>query len=77
MDLTRNYYATEHMSASPYRLEYIYAYTATSNPMRRFLVSTAAFRALAEGDAEGESCILPIPLAHRLIIGCALTSHFG
>nr|POE54332.1 succinate dehydrogenase assembly factor 2, mitochondrial [Quercus suber] len=53
MDLVRNYYATEHISASPYRLEYIYTYTSGPNPMRRFLVSTAAFRALAEERSEG------------------------
>lgn len=36
------------MTASAYRLEYIYTYTYSPNEMRTFLVSTAAFRALEE-----------------------------
>nr|POF01036.1 hypothetical protein CFP56_20984 [Quercus suber] len=45
----------EHITSSPYRLEYIYTYTPGPNPMRRFLISTAAFRALTEIDPEGTS----------------------
>ena len=53
MDLIRDYYAVENMTASPFRLEYIYQYTSGPNLMRKFLVSTAAFRSLAEKSVEG------------------------
>ena len=48
MDLVRHYYAEQSMTAPAYRLEYIYTYTHSPNPMRKFLVSTAAYRALEE-----------------------------
>lgn len=56
MDLTRTYYLSANLTASPYKLEYIYRTPDTdSNPMRRFLVATAAFRALTEGAVEGKT----------------------
>jgi len=49
MDTFRHYYAAENMTATPYRLEYIYAYTHEPEClMRRFLVETAALRCTAE-----------------------------
>ncbi|KAK6434057.1 hypothetical protein LTR95_009760 [Oleoguttula sp. CCFEE 5521] len=42
MDLIRGYYAQHSLTAAPYRLEYVYKNTDTINPMRTFLVSTAA-----------------------------------
>ncbi|EMC92479.1 hypothetical protein BAUCODRAFT_126461 [Baudoinia panamericana UAMH 10762] len=51
MDHIRAYYASADMSASPYRLEYIYAYTSQPNLMRTFLVETAAWRVLNEGSS--------------------------
>ena len=48
MDLVRHYYREQNLTAPGYRLEYIYTYTHSSNYMRTFLVSTAAFRALEE-----------------------------
>ncbi|KAF2485339.1 hypothetical protein BDY17DRAFT_293393 [Neohortaea acidophila] len=48
MDLVRDYYREQNMTAAPYRLEYIYTITHGPNHMRAFLVSTAAFRLLEE-----------------------------
>lgn len=48
MDLVRLYYHRQSMTAPAFRLEYIYTMTHLPNPMRRFLVQTAAFRALCE-----------------------------
>ncbi|KAK6430300.1 hypothetical protein LTR95_013545 [Oleoguttula sp. CCFEE 5521] len=42
MDLIRGYYAQHSLTAAPYRLEYVYRNTNMANPMRTFLVSTAA-----------------------------------
>lgn len=50
MDLVRRYYASDNMTATPYRLEYIYTYTHEPDClMRRFLVETAAVRCTYEG----------------------------
>jgi hypothetical protein len=48
MDMIRHYYASQDMTASTFRIEYIYAYTHDSNLMRSFLLSTAAYCALVE-----------------------------
>lgn len=48
MDLLRGYYHRENMTAPAFRLEYIYANTDGPNPMREFLVTTAAYRAMVE-----------------------------
>lgn len=48
MDLVRAYYRHQSMTAPAFRLEYIYTMTKLPNPMRNFLVQTAAFRALCE-----------------------------
>ncbi|TKA83960.1 hypothetical protein B0A55_00231 [Friedmanniomyces simplex] len=53
IDLIRAYYATGNLTAPPYRLQYIYTYTPTANPLRKFLVATAAWRALYGGEAGG------------------------
>ncbi|KAK3117760.1 hypothetical protein LTR53_000570 [Teratosphaeriaceae sp. CCFEE 6253] len=42
MDLFRSYYHSADMTAPPYRLQYIYACTTSDNPMRAFLVASAA-----------------------------------
>ena len=49
MDMVRAYYRTSNMTAASNRLEYMYANTDQACAMRRFLVSTAAYRALCEG----------------------------
>lgn len=49
MNLCRGYYRRNGMTAPAYRLEYIYAVTDRPNPMRRFLMETAAFRCLCDG----------------------------
>jgi len=50
MDTIRHYYASENMTATPFRLEYIYTFTHEAEClMRRFLVETAAVRCVAEG----------------------------
>lgn len=49
MDMVRMYYRTENMTAPPYRLEYLYANTDRACMMRKFLVGTAAYRAICEG----------------------------
>lgn len=48
MDLVRTYYATHSLTAPPYRLEYIYKSLPDSNPMRAFVLSSAAWRAVHE-----------------------------
>ncbi|KAK0615443.1 hypothetical protein DIS24_g11801 [Lasiodiplodia hormozganensis] len=48
MDQARAYYRRSSMTAPAYRLEYVYGGTAGPNHMRRFLVSTAAYRYLCE-----------------------------
>lgn len=48
MDLWRGHYKHENLTAPAYRMEYIYKYTKGPNPMRRFLVASAAYRALSE-----------------------------
>lgn len=48
MDLIRHYYASQNSTAPAYRLEYIYHVTRGDNLMRRFMINTAAFRALEE-----------------------------
>lgn len=50
MDVVRVYYRTANMTAPAYRLEYIYDNTDGPCPMRRFLVTTAAYRVLCERD---------------------------
>ncbi|OJD31692.1 btb poz-like protein [Diplodia corticola] len=48
MDQVRAYYRRANMTAAPYRLEYVYEGTPGPNHMRRFLISTAAYRYLCE-----------------------------
>ena len=55
MDLVRHYYHAERMTAPPFRLEYIYSSTSSPNPMREFLVTTAAYRVLSKGLPESEN----------------------
>ncbi|KAI5274410.1 hypothetical protein E4T47_02530 [Aureobasidium subglaciale] len=55
IDLVRSYYRSNNMTAPTFRLEYMYTFTETPNKMRKFLVETAAFRALCgEPPAKGE-----------------------
>ena len=42
MDLISTYYALHNLTSPPYRLEYIYKHTPSPNPMRDFLISSAA-----------------------------------
>ncbi|KAF2091910.1 hypothetical protein K490DRAFT_61345 [Saccharata proteae CBS 121410] len=49
-DLVRAYYRASNMTAPAYRLEYLYENTQGPNPMRRFLVTTTAYRFLCESD---------------------------
>jgi hypothetical protein len=49
-DLVRFYYRAANMTAPPYRLEYVYRQTPDPNRMRRFLVSTVAYRLICEGE---------------------------
>lgn len=60
MDLVRQYYHGENMTAPAFRLEYVYANTKGPCLMRNFLVSTAAYRALAEptGISDSMSSVL-------------------
>jgi hypothetical protein len=57
MDLTRDYYRVEKMTAPAFRLEYIYTYTHHPNAMRSFLIQTAAYRALCEQQTESDGLI--------------------
>jgi hypothetical protein len=50
MDLVRFYYRSANMTAPPYRLEYVYGRMSGKNKMRAFLVSTAAYRMMCEGN---------------------------
>ncbi|KAK5674615.1 hypothetical protein LTS10_012616 [Elasticomyces elasticus] len=50
IDLVRDYYTQGGLTAPPYRLQYIYTYTSEPNPMRKFLVSTAAWRSMYGGE---------------------------
>jgi len=50
MDVVRAYYRTANMTAPAYRLDYIYDNTDGPCQMRRFLVTTAAYRVLCERD---------------------------
>jgi len=50
MDLVRHYYRTSDMTSPPYRLEYIYGHTSGTNNMRTFLIRTAAYRMMYEGN---------------------------
>ena len=63
MDLVRHYYASQNMTAPAYRLEYIYNFTHGPNYMRRFLTSTAAFRALEE--APRQEITAANPMLHK------------
>ena len=51
----KKFYTEDGMTAPPYRLEYIYKYTdpAVPDPMREFLVQSAAARLLADGRLSG------------------------
>lgn len=53
MDMVRSYYRTANMTAPAYRLQYVYEHTDKPNAMRRFLINTAAYRALCEGGISG------------------------
>lgn len=55
MDLIRAYYRRESMTAPAFRIEYVYANTDGPCPMRDFLVMTAAYRALSDGESSGIS----------------------
>lgn len=46
IDLCRSYYRRNSMTAPAHRIEYIYTHTRGPNQMRRFLVTTAAYRCL-------------------------------
>ncbi|CZT17481.1 uncharacterized protein RCC_03315 [Ramularia collo-cygni] len=48
MDLIRNYYRAERMTAPAFRLEYIYTATHEPNAMKLFLLQSAAYRILCE-----------------------------
>ena len=51
----RAYYKSEKMTAPAYRMEYIYSYTKGPNQMRRFLVASAAYRALCENPTQPQA----------------------
>ena len=53
MDLVRHYYHQEDMTAPAFRLFYVYSVTEGPNMMKQFLVTTAAYRALAENEKPG------------------------
>ncbi|EME46570.1 hypothetical protein DOTSEDRAFT_70548 [Dothistroma septosporum NZE10] len=55
VDLMRSYYRHENMTAPAYRMEYTYTYTKGPNQMRRFLVASAAYRALCEAPTQPEA----------------------
>ena len=55
MDLVRAYYRRESMTAPAFRIDYIYANTDGSCPMREFLITSAAYRAMSEGERGGIS----------------------
>lgn len=52
LDLVKAYYRTANMTAPAARLEYIYHATEGPNLMRRFLVTTAAYRLICERDGK-------------------------
>ncbi|KAL1638569.1 hypothetical protein SLS58_008782 [Diplodia intermedia] len=52
MDQARAYYRRNNMTAPAYRLEYVYESTTEPNHLRRFLISTAAYRYLCEQRGE-------------------------
>lgn len=54
VNLVRWYYREESMTAPAFRVEYMYNNTKEDNYMRRFLVNTAAYRALC-GDENAEN----------------------
>lgn len=51
------------MTAPAMRIEYVYAFTKGDNPMRRFMISTAAYRALIE--APKAEITAANPMLHR------------
>ena len=51
------------MTAPAYRLEYVYHYTQGDNMLRRFMVDTAAFRALEE--APRQEITATNPMLHK------------
>ncbi|KAK1068975.1 hypothetical protein LTR74_005238 [Friedmanniomyces endolithicus] len=53
IDLIRAYYAAGDLTAPPFRLQYMYTFAPTPNPLRKFLVATAAWRTLYGGEADG------------------------
>lgn len=63
LDLVRHYYASQNMTAPAYRLEYIYRYTHGDNMMRRFMIDTAAFRAIEE--APRQEITAQNPMLHK------------
>jgi hypothetical protein len=50
VDLIREYYRNNNMTAPPFRLVFIYQHTVGDNALRRFLVASAAYRVLKKGD---------------------------
>lgn len=73
MDLIRRYYAVNNLTAATHRLEFIYSRTPTTHPpnaLRAFLTSTAAFRALVQGEEEGFPDDMCVALArdHALML---------
>jgi hypothetical protein len=48
-DLVRIHYRTNNITASPFRLHYIYTHTNHPCGMRRFLLASAAYRVLGQG----------------------------
>lgn len=65
LDLIRHYYASQNMTAPAYRLEYIYQMTHGDNAMRRFMINTAAFRALEE--APRQEITAANPMLHKTV----------
>lgn len=53
MDLVRGYYRRENMTAPAFRIEYVYSNTAGPCPLREFLITSAAYRALSDGEGGG------------------------
>lgn len=76
MDTVRRHYLVENMTASPFRLDYIYTYTQPPCLMQKFLISTAAFRCLDDHTANGEDSTMSDALRASLVKDSQMFGNF-
>ena len=79
IDLVRAYYRGQNMTAPAFRIEYVYASVDAKHglKMRKFLVGTAAYRAIVEAASAPKTWVLSEPMRKMVAGGGDLAMDFA